>query len=280
MDRTPILENYNASGQFLIFIGLMLISVAVGVMLSALVVVAMMGGDSIGTNVLSDLDDSTVLAALKVSQFFASLAVFILPVIIFTLLTSKDGLVSLSLNKSIDVRSGIFVFLVVIAVLPFVNFTQEINKMMILPEWLNGMEAWMKAQEKSTEIIVRAFLNSTSVFALLGNILVMAIIPAIGEELCFRGVMQKLFGKMFNNPHVAIWVTAAIFSAIHMQFYGFIPRMLLGAMLGYLYHWSGSLWLAILAHLINNGFAVVLSYLIGTGNISPEVENIGSSDGT
>ena len=238
-----------------------------------------MGPEAIGGPIMSDLGNRNVLATLKTAQLVASLALFILPVSIFGYLTSRNSIEWLSLNKSIDMRSAIIVLLLVIAVLPFINFTQEINQMMVLPSWLSGLEEWMKAQEESSEVIVKAFLSSTGVLVLVGNLGVMAVIPAIGEELCFRGVIQKLFGKMFSNPHVAIWITAIIFSAIHIQFYGFIPRMLLGAMLGYLYHWSGSLWLAILAHLINNGFAVILAYLIGRGSLSVEIEDVGSGEG-
>ena len=83
---------------------------------------------------------------------------------------------------------------------------------------------------------------------------------------------------MFHNPHLAIWITAIIFSAIHLQFYGFIPRMLLGALLGYLFYWSGNLWLSILAHFVNNGFAVVVAYLINSNIISEDAETIGAGD--
>ena len=279
MDRTPILEKYNPLGQLFIFIGLVLISLAIGVMLSAGVIAVMMGAEAIGSNVMSDLGNPNVLATLKISQLVASITIFILPALLFACLASRDVFSSLSINKKVNSRSIILVVILVIAVLPIVNFTQEINQLMALPDWLSGIEQWMKTQEENSEVVVKAFLSSTGLLALFGNLVVMALIPAIGEELCFRGVMQNIFGKMFQNPHIAIWVTAAIFSAIHMQFYGFLPRMLLGAMLGYLYHWSGSLWLAILAHFLNNGFAVFMAYLIGIGSMSSDIEEIGAGEG-
>ncbi|MEL7006274.1 MAG: CPBP family intramembrane glutamic endopeptidase, partial [Bacteroidota bacterium] len=92
-------------------------------------------------------------------------------------------------------------------------------------------------------------------------IIVIAVIPAIGEEIVFRGMLQNELHTASKNAHVAIWVSAIIFSAIHMQFFGFFPRLLLGALFGYLYYWSGNLIIPILAHFINNGFSLVLVYL-------------------
>jgi membrane protease YdiL (CAAX protease family) len=111
---------------------------------------------------------------------------------------------------------------------------------------------------------------------LLLNLFVVAILPAIGEELIFRGAFQKLFSQLFKNKHIGIWLAAALFSAIHLQFYGFIPRMLLGAIFGYLLYWSGSLWVPIWAHFVNNAMGVTLSYLSQKGIVSEDIENIGT----
>ena len=100
-----------------------------------------------------------------------------------------------------------------------------------------------------------------------------AIVPAIGEELLFRGLIQKYFRQIFGNPHAAIWVTAILFSAFHLQFYGFLPRMLLGAFFGYLFYFSRNLGYAIIAHFINNGFTVTLLYLYQAGIISYDIES-------
>lgn len=95
------------------------------------------------------------------------------------------------------------------------------------------------------------------------NLVIIAILPGIGEELIFRGIIQKQIGLMLRNPIVAIWISAIIFSAIHLQFEGFLPRMVLGIVLGYLYHWTGNLWVPMLAHAFNNGIQIVLIYATG-----------------
>jgi len=105
-----------------------------------------------------------------------------------------------------------------------------------------------------------------------------AIIPAIGEELFFRGVMQRIFSDWFKNMHVAIFFTAFLFAAIHMQFYGMLPRMMLGVLFGYLYYWTGSLWVPVFAHFLNNGAAVIVSYLSSRGFISSGYEDFGATN--
>ena len=104
-----------------------------------------------------------------------------------------------------------------------------------------------------------------------------AVLPAIGEELLFRGVIQKIFINWTKNAHWGIWISAILFSAMHLQFYGFVPRMLLGVAFGYLLVWSGSMWLPIAAHFFNNGIAVIAMYLIDKGLLSPEVETFGTT---
>ena len=107
-----------------------------------------------------------------------------------------------------------------------------------------------------------------------------AIIPAIGEELLFRGVIQRIFTRWTRSNHWGIWIAAILFSALHMQFYGFVPRMLLGVLFGYLLVWSGSMWLPIIAHFLNNALAVIAMYMIDKELISPKVEEFGSTSGS
>ncbi|PSR11792.1 MAG: hypothetical protein DA408_07225 [Bacteroidetes bacterium] len=138
--------------------------------------------------------------------------------------------------------------------LPVIGLSSWINQLLPLPEWMTQMEDnqnWLVAE------VLR--MDSGSEFLLA--FMVAAVAPALGEELLFRGVLQPFFQQLVRNPHWGIWLTAIVFSAIHMQFVGFIPRMLLGAFLGYLFWWSGSLWLPIILHLFFNGFQIVGTYL-------------------
>jgi uncharacterized protein len=151
--------------------------------------------------------------------------------------------------------------LLIVAIMPANSWFIDQNTHMQLPEFLAGFERWAKAKEealkKLTEYLTR--FGSTGEFML--GLLVFGLIPAVGEELVFRGVIQRQLIRWFRQPHVGIWVTALIFGAIHLQFYGMLPRTLLGALLGYLYWWSGNIWVPILGHFINNGFTVLMMYL-------------------
>jgi len=157
---------------------------------------------------------------------------------------------------------------------PFLELTSIINKEMALPEFLSKMEAWMQLKELEMERITESILNVSTISGLLINLVVIAVIPAIGEELFFRGCLQPIFHRWTKNIHLAIWITAIIFSAIHVQFYGFIPRMLMGAVFGYMLYWGKSIWLPIIAHFINNATAVIYTFvLLNQGKSFDEIKS-------
>ncbi len=136
----------------------------------------------------------------------------------------------------------------------------------------SSFEDWAKQSEETLKVLTEHVVNFTSPFHFILAIVVIGVIPAIGEELLFRGLIQNLLIKAFSNAHLGIWISGFAFAAIHMQFYGLAPRMMLGVVFGYLYHWSGNLSVAMVAHFINNGLALFFLYLgtLGTIEITPE----------
>lgn len=158
------------------------------------------------------------------------------------------------------------VFLLALSLIPLISFTGQLNAGMHLPEWLSGIEKWMSAKEEEANDILRGIMVSGSFAVLLLNILIIALLPAISEEIVFRGVFQNIFQKLFRNDHLGIWIMAVIFSAVHLQFFGFFPRLILGLVFGYLYHWSGTLWLPVIAHFLNNAIMTVGVYISGWEN--------------
>ena len=163
--------------------------------------------------------------------------------------------------------------LIVIAFMPFDGLIIEWNQNLHLPETMAPLEQWIRAKEKGLEGLTKFLTTFKTTGQLLTAILVIAIIPAIGEETLFRGILQRNFSYWTGNVHVGIWLAAALFSAIHVQFLGFFPRMLLGALFGYLYLWSGNLWVPILAHFVNNGFTVLMVYLHQQKMTSMDIES-------
>ena len=155
----------------------------------------------------------------------------------------------------------------------FVNaYVIEWNANIDLPDFLNGFEQWAKEPEQTLAETTERYTDFSNFPEFIVGLIAISILPGIGEEFFFRGVFQNSLHKWTKNIHIAIWVSAFIFSAIHIQFYGLVPRMLLGALFGYLYYWSGSLWYAIIAHMANNGIAVIITYAT-TANID-ETENM------
>ena len=167
--------------------------------------------------------------------------------------------------------------LLTLAAIPLINLLVALNEMIVFPESMAGLEQRMKIAEETAQQLVKLFLNVDHIGGMFFNIFMIAILPALGEELIFRGLIQKIFLRWTGNVHVAIIVTGFLFSLMHMQFYGFFPRWLLGVIFGYLLVWSGTLWLPIFAHFVNNAVAVFLSYLIHKEVIPKGIEDIGAN---
>lgn len=209
-----------------------------------------------------NLDNSRSVAALKVAQITSQIGIFLLPPVLFARFTQTAPLAHFfHLRPLRNPRSAGWTIISVFTIIPLIGALSSWNMSMELPVSLEEIERWMQHREESANAIMKAFLNTTTMWGLLLNLLMIAILPAIGEELIFRGALQKVLNRLFANPHAGIFATALIFSAVHMQFYGFIPRFALGLLLGYAYFLSKNLWVPIIIHFVNNAFAVILAFL-------------------
>ena len=179
------------------------------------------------------------------------------------------------LNKGLSVQQSLIAFLFAVTALPIISMLADWNNGIELPSFLASVEEMMRQMEEQAKVLTERFLQTSSVGMMVANLFVMALLPAVCEEMMFRGWLQRVLGKSVNY-HTAIWVSAFVFSAIHFQFYGFIPRMLIGAALGYLYHYTGSLWTSILAHFVNNAAAVVIAFLSYNGYTTIDFDLIGT----
>lgn len=218
--------------------------------------------------------DQHAVNALKLLQFMNSTGIFVIPALGFAFLVSDNFKKYLSLDKNPGAVYCILTILIMISALPLINYMVAVNENMTLPEFMGGVENWMRDKEDSAKYITESFMVMDTVWSFLANFLIIGIVPAFGEEFLFRGIIQKQLQNRMN-AHAAIWITAILFSAMHLQFFGFIPRMLLGALFGYLFLWSGNLWVPIIAHLVNNGGAVTMQYLYGQQFMEEEVDQIG-----
>lgn len=217
------------------------------------------------------------MPAILFMQVVYTISAFCIPPFVFAFLISNKPLEYLGFNKKSGLVSALLTALLVFSLLPAVNIMGELNESIDIPNWL-GIEQWMKDSEQTAADFTEAILAMPNVGSLLFNLFMLALLPAIGEELLFRGTLQRLIADKTRNVHIAIWVSAILFSAIHMQFYGFIPRMVLGALFGYLLVWSGNIWYPIIGHFINNGSAVILAFLVQRGIAPKDIEDIGTTD--
>jgi len=167
----------------------------------------------------------------------------------------------------------LFTFLIVIFFMVVNSPVGEWNQNIKFPSSFSGLQQALQLMEENMKVLTALLIEFNSVGEFILGLIVIAIIPAIGEELVFRGLVQNHLVRITKNIHVAIWVAAFIFGAIHMQFYGLFPRMLLGALFGYLYYFSGKLSYAMFAHFFNNGVAVVAVYMHQLGKIEYDIES-------
>ena len=243
--------------QFILILSLCLISTIVFSLIGTVLAAIIYGFNPLEIN---NLGDPILIEGMKMLQLFSALGLFVVPPLVYGLFTSKKPLKSLGL-KSLPKPVNYMLILVFMVVLtPFLSWVIELNAAMVLPDFMSGIEQWMRESEQNAEQMTKAFLTFNGIGSLFYVLIIVAVVPAIGEELLFRGVLQKVFINWTKNAHIGIWVSAVLFSALHMQFFGFFPRLLLGLLFGYLFYWSKSLWLPILGHFINNGTVVILSY--------------------
>jgi membrane protease YdiL (CAAX protease family) len=228
---------------------------------------------------LTDFSNNESVSALKFMQFLHSLGIFVFPVLMYAYLASADYKKYLVIDGLPKLSFVLFTALIMVVSFPLINLLVEMNEGMNLPDFLHSVEAWMKQKELNAKIITESFMRMDDFSSFVINILIVGIIPAFGEELLFRGLIQNKISRSLKNHHVGIWVAAFLFSAMHLQFFGFLPRFLLGAVFGYLYLWSGSLWVPILAHLINNAGAVTLQYIFGNDFMENNMDSFGTEAG-
>jgi len=262
--------------QLLMFALIILISVLAVMLLSIVAGIVIFRIPPAQWMNMLDVSDPENIPVLKFLQITQSLSMFVIPPMVFGWFMVRDPWLYLNIQKSPDRRLLALVVVLAVLTLPILNLLAVINQEMQLPGFLAGIEEWMKRTEEQAADLTEAFLTVNSFPGYLVNVLMVVLIPAFGEEFFFRGVLQKVFHKWFRNPHVAILFVAILFSALHMQFYGFLPRFALGVLFGYLFWWSGNIWYPILAHGINNFLPVTLTYFFSDQFDPAELDTVGT----
>ena len=213
---------------------------------------------SVGSVIVSSMGMLTMLTVQDVLAF-------IVPAIVAMAIFYRRPLHAMCLDRAPSWRALLVVVVFYVVSIPAMNWMVEANKAMTLPSWLSGIEQMMRALEDSAAEATETLLDINSVGRLLACVLVVGFMAGLSEEMLFRGAMQRTMHDSRLGTHAAVWLAAIVFSAFHLQFFGFFPRMILGVWLGYLLVWSRSLWAPIIAHTLNNSSVVLFSYLANKG---------------
>jgi len=270
--RKGILSDFSGTEKLgILFVLIIFFTIIFGVI--GMFVAYFQTGIGLNSSQLSNLNNPNTILYMKISQIFQAIGLFIIPPIIAIITFGKKGENYLQFNKTKFLYILAAGSLMLLA-LPLITWLAEINQSINFPDSLSGVEEWMRINEISATEITESFLKTDTIIGLLFNLFIMALIPAFGEEMLFRGVLQKIFTQMSKNIHIGIWITAFLFSAIHMQFLTFLPRFFMGAVFGYFLFWSGSIWVPIAAHFVNNATAIISNYLYQNKLIETDLENL------
>ena len=228
-----------------------------------------------GGLLLSKFPDST--AAMRIAAVIQSIFQLILPAIVTALIVTRRPATFLAVDRQINLPIVFLAFAGLLAATPAMNLIIHLNQSLSLPESLSGLENALRTMEDNAAKSISLLQGSHTVGNLLMNILIIGVLAGFGEELFFRGTFMRLMTTGRINPHVAIWTVAIVFSAMHLQFFGFVPRTLLGAYFGYLLYWSRSLWIPIIIHAANNIMYICCQWAYGTtGDETTPVDTIGT----
>jgi membrane protease YdiL (CAAX protease family) len=194
-------------------------------------------------------------------QSISALGFFFIPALIFSYCATKSCFAYSDSNKTAPPQLVGYVLILSFLILPIIACLGYLNEQLTLPESMHKFEILMQKMEEAAKMMTETLTANSTIPILLTNIILMSLLPALFEEFLFRGTIQPLFNKWFGNKHVAIIITAFIFSFIHFQFYGFLPRFLLGIYLGYLLILGKTLRLPILAHFMHNALSLIFDYV-------------------
>jgi len=213
------------------------------------------------SNGLNNLDGSIPANAVRILQGFFSLGTFLVPALAFSQLSKHQTSQFFGFKQKVPAAVWVLVFMLMITASPFIDGLVYINMHLPYPDFLSEFINKLIAQQETLTQQMEFISASTTFSVLLINLLVMAVIPAIGEEWLFRGVIQKLFVENNYGVHRSVWLTAFFFALLHQSIFFFIGLWVLGALLGYLKEWSGNIWLPVFGHFVNNSIILIVGYL-------------------
>ena len=245
--------------------------------LLALIIIGLILGTVIGwAYVFITKSNPQDLNALRFMQISSQLFTFVFPPIAYAFLVKENPVNALGLKKSKTLWILIGIAMI-FAIMPFNSVIAEWNANLTLPESMSKIESLMKQMQEAATEIIEKFVSVDTIGGLILNLFMIAGLAALGEELLFRSIIQTSLIKICKNAHIGILIASVIFSFIHFEFYGFVPRLILGMLLGYMFYFSGSIWISMLMHFLNNGTVVFIYFLNNKGITNIDVDTFGQT---
>ena len=260
----PILKKTTTAEKIFIIAALLV----VGLILTAVL--------SVGIVFISNTCNISELNMLRISQITSQLLLFVFPPLLYACLVNEKPIASLQFNKT-KTYWLLLGLAMMYAILPLNTVFAEWNADLKLPESMKALEEMMKSLQDAAQEATEKMLNVNNIGGLIINLIMVAGLAAIGEELLFRSLLQTSLVKICKNAHVGIFIASAVFSFIHFEFYGFLPRLVLGLLLGYMFYFSKSIWVPMLMHFANNGTIVVLYFLNNKGLTNIDLDTFGKT---
>ncbi len=253
----PLFKNVSTAERIFLLAALLIVGLIVSVIIG--VVIALASGN------ISEL------GILRISQISSQVFTFVLPPLLYACLVKKNPMKSLQFSNA-PILYFIIGFVMMYAITPLNNVFAEWNAGLKLPESMAALEEMIKNLQESATQLTEKMLNVNNIGGLIINLIMIAGLAAFGEELLFRSLLQPFLIRICKNAHIGIFIASAIFSFIHFEFYGFLPRLVLGLLLGYMFFYSRSIWVPMLMHFTNNATAVVVYYLNNKGITNIDIE--------
>ncbi|MCM1449777.1 MAG: CPBP family intramembrane metalloprotease [Clostridiales bacterium] len=200
---------------------------------------------------------SNIVTATRLITIFQAIFLFIVPALITAMLSTRLPANFLSISQKPALKPSLLVIATIIIAIPLMNFIIEWNNNLHLPQSMHALEQTIRQLEEQATNATNAIFGPDTIGSLIVTILIVGIMAGLSEELFFRGALQRTLSSMSLTPNAAVWIAATIFSFMHFQFFGFVPRLLLGAFFGYILLWSNNLWYCVIAHATNNILATV-----------------------
>lgn len=268
--KIPFLRNFNPGMNLMTVFSLVFLGVIVGDLVFWMLAKAFWGVNTFSeNNVLSNELTPSTFAYIQTNYIVHAICVFLTPATVFRRLMEFPQQDYFLIRRAVTLRTAGIILLVFLACFPAANFLVYFNQQLDFSFLSPEIGQQIKAMENSNDEFKIQLLGQPGYSSLFINLATTAVLAAIGEELLFRSIFQRLFIKLFRNVHVAVIVGAALFSFVHFSYYGFIPRFFMGMALGYIYLATANIWYCIFFHFLNNALGVTMGWLMGRGyNVS------------